>query len=71
MNTYHVEVEFPELPGGVMRQNARSQAVRPSAAIARAMREILARRGIKGKRINQIKILCVKVKAINHAEKET
>lgn len=58
---FFVDAEFPELPGGKMYQTWRGEATSIRKAPFEALKDIMARDGIKGRRIHQIKLRVVEI----------
>lgn len=58
---FYVEYEFPELPGGKMRQSWHGEATNLGMAAFQAFKEIRKRAGIKGRRIHRAKLSVVEM----------
>lgn len=63
--TFYVEYEFPELPGGKMRQSWRGEATNLGMAAYLAFKEIRKRSGIKGRRIHKSTVRVIEIKLID------
>ena len=56
MKTVTVSALFPQLPAKMAEQGATAQATNVASATARALRDILRRPGVKGKRIREARL---------------
>lgn len=61
MKNYYVEFEFPDLPSGIFRQTWRGMATNLGKAPFEAFKEVRRRPGVKGRRVNSMKVLAVKM----------
>ncbi len=61
MKNYYVEFEFPDLPSGIFRQTWHGMATSLGKAPFEAFKEVRKRPGVKGRRVNSMKVLAVKM----------
>lgn len=60
---FYVDYEFPELPGGKMRQSWSGEATNIGMAVHLAFKEIRQRSGVKARRLHKAKVTIVEIRA--------